>query len=387
VLLALTPENAAYLAGRSSYIASLWRVPGLFACAMGRDGARAVAIDDFEAASFAGDGLAHLATYPIWTDAADLTGTDSRLDVAAALRHVRPTQPAPRPAQYDLDDVSRAVDAAVRAVVRSPNRVGVELSTLPLAAVELLAGQLKDTELIDVTAILDDLRAVKDEHEIGLLRLACELTEVGIGAARDRLAVGMSDLAVNAAYQTAIWERAAAEPRFAAHRQVEGVATVGSGLPEERVVAPGRTVKFDMQVDVGGYHSDIGRTYALIPTDQQRAVHAALRTALAVAEAVVRPGTPIEAVYWAGLNAMRAAGFESYNRGHLGHSVGLAHNYEEPPFIAAGEDRPLVDGMVLSLELPFYLRGVGAFQLERMILVTNDDCEAIDRLPFDLAIG
>src|SRR5687767_14216581 len=92
VLLALTPENAAYLAGRSSYIASLWRVPGLFACAAGRDGAKAVAIDDFEAASFTGDGFAYLATYPIWTHAADLTGTDLRLEVADALRRVRPTQ-------------------------------------------------------------------------------------------------------------------------------------------------------------------------------------------------------------------------------------------------------------------------------------------------------
>lgn len=32
-LLALSPENAAYLAGRTSYIASLWRAPGLAATA------------------------------------------------------------------------------------------------------------------------------------------------------------------------------------------------------------------------------------------------------------------------------------------------------------------------------------------------------------------
>ena len=29
VLLALTPENAAYLSGRTSVIATLWRLPGL----------------------------------------------------------------------------------------------------------------------------------------------------------------------------------------------------------------------------------------------------------------------------------------------------------------------------------------------------------------------
>ena len=81
---------------------------------------------------------------------------------------------------------------------------------------------------------------------------------------------------------------------------------------------------------------------------------------------------------------MRAAGFASYSRGHLGHSVGLAHNYEEPPFIAADEARPLAPGMVVSVELPYYLLGVGSFQMERMVRHRRDEVEVLDRLPFEL---
>jgi Xaa-Pro aminopeptidase len=42
--------------------------------------------------------------------------------------------------------------------------------------------------------------------------------------------------------------------------------------------------------------------------------------------------------------------------------------------------------MVLSLEMPYYVYGVGAFQLESMVLVTTDGHELFDQLPFDLAI-
>ena len=80
---------------------------------------------------------------------------------------------------------------------------------------------------------------------------------------------------------------------------------------------------------------------------------------------------------------MHAAGFDTYSRGHLGHSVGLGHNYEEPPFIAPDEHRPLVAGMVLSLELPLYVHGLGHFQLERMVLVTESGHDVLDDLPFD----
>ena len=62
----------------------------------------------------------------------------------------------------------------------------------------------------------------------------------------------------------------------------------------------------------------------------------------------------------------------------------LAHNYEEPPFIAADEARPLAPGMVVSVELPYYLLGVGSFQMERMVQIGASGAEVLDRLPFEL---
>jgi Xaa-Pro aminopeptidase len=275
----------------------------------------------------------------------------------------------------------------VLAVAPEDGRIGLELSVLPESSFARLRHRLPNVTFIEAGDIFDDLRAIKDPDEIAHLRLAGELTEIGISGAIDRLRPGHSVPAVNALYQIAVHEEVVSDAKYAGFRQAEGAASIGMGVESPGVVAPGQTIKFDMQVDVAGYHSDIGRTVAISPTADQLAVYSALRNALAAAQELVRPGVKLADVHAAGTQAMIVAGFGNYSRGHLGHSVGLTQNFEEPPFIAADEYRRIVPGMVLSLELPYYLFGVGAFQLERMLLVTEDGHEAMDQLPFELSLA
>ncbi len=104
----------------------------------------------------------------------------------------RPGGPIERPAQFDLDAVFDAVAAAVRSVAANPRRVGIDLVEADAESVERLRARLPEIELVDATLVLDDLRAIKDPDEIAHLRLAGELTEVGIRGALARLEPGMS---------------------------------------------------------------------------------------------------------------------------------------------------------------------------------------------------
>ncbi|HEU5434764.1 MAG TPA: Xaa-Pro peptidase family protein [Thermomicrobiales bacterium] len=383
-LVALTPENAAYLSGRTSGIGAMWRQPGIVVVAVGRDGARAVSAGDSEIDGYPAEQFARF-SHPFWIERLDLRNVAGR-SLPERIDLARPGGPLARPAQFDAAAMFAAASSAIRTVAPAGGRAGADLSLVSADFLRQLSDALPGVELIDATDVFADLRAIKDPDELASLRLSAALTVAGIAAARDGLRVGQSATAVTAAYQVAIWRKAAADDRFVELRDVEGIASVGDGSQPDVRVGPGQTVKLDMQVDVGGQHSDIGRTFAIAPTADQSAVYAALREALAAAEAVVRPGATFQQVHQAGTEAMRAAGFANYSRGHLGHSIGLAHNYEEPPFVAPDETRPIVPGMAISIELPYYLLGIGAFQLERMLLITDDGHEALDDLPFALAV-
>ncbi len=379
-IVALTPENAAWLSGRTSTIAGFWRHPGLIVVGLGADGAMSVSSGDSETRAYPVEEFARFG-HPFWIEHLDLRGIPAG-PIAERIVAARPDGPVDRPAQFDFDAMVEAAADAIRAVSPDGGRVGLDLFWTPGWLVHRLLQALPDRALLDVSTLFDDLRAIKDADEIEHLRRAGELTDLGIAAARAATTPGITPTALTAAYQSAIWQAAANDPRYAALREAEGLVGVGDGTVPGTTTGPGQTIKLDMQVNVGGYHSDIGRTWAIDPTPEQQTVHDALLAALDLTVAAARPGVACRDLWAIGTVAMRSQGFTNYSRGHLGHSVGLGHNFEEPPFIAPGEERPLAPGMVISIELPYYLSGVGTFQMERMLLITDAGHETLDRLPF-----
>src|SRR5215217_924608 len=145
VLLALTPENAAYLSGRTSVIATLWRLPGLVAVAVNDRGGLAVAAGDNEVSSY--DEVVARFAHPLWIEHLDLrrpgANLESRVDAA------RPEGALARPAQFDADLMLGAVAAAVGAVVSTGRRIGAELAMFPAWVVEGLRHRLPNLEWVE----------------------------------------------------------------------------------------------------------------------------------------------------------------------------------------------------------------------------------------------
>src|SRR5215204_1919335 len=106
-LVALTSENAAYLSGRTSVIATLWRLPGLVAVAVNGRGEIAVAAGDNEIGGYEGVGAGF--AHPLWIEHLDLRSSGTNL--AAKVDAARPEGVLPRPAQFDAQVMLDAVAA------------------------------------------------------------------------------------------------------------------------------------------------------------------------------------------------------------------------------------------------------------------------------------
>src|SRR5215213_7620719 len=138
VLLALSPENAAYLSGRTSVIATLWRLPGLVGVAVNDRGETAVAAGDNETGGF--EGVVARFAHPLWIEHLDLRRPGA--DLEARVDAARSEGALERPAQFDAELMLNAVAAAVGAVVSRGRRIGAELAMLPVWVVEGLRHRL-----------------------------------------------------------------------------------------------------------------------------------------------------------------------------------------------------------------------------------------------------
>lgn len=235
------------------------------------------------------------------------------------------------------------------------------------------------------TGVLAALRMVKDVHEIEVLRTA--------GAAIDRvhakvpqfLKPGRTEAEVAADITNAIVAEGHSEAAF---------VIVGSGPhgADPHHECSGRELQAGdiVVVDIGGpvepgYNSDCTRTYSLGEPDPEVAgQYAVLQRAQAAAVAAVRPGVSAESIDAAARDVLAQAGLAEYFVHRTGHGIGLS--VHEEPYIVAGNDQPLAEGMAFSVEPGIYLPGRWGARIEDIVIVTADGALPVNTRPHDLTV-
>jgi len=279
-----------------------------------------------------------------------------------------------KPEQPDFCDAFNILTELI--IARKPDsKVGMESGQLPHQFYEH-AVQLFGDNLTDSGLLLRKVRAVKTEWEIDLLRRGAK------GSERAMLEV--------AGYMEAGWTQKNIYDAFrqACYRQDPEIDGWGFGpsigknysmmnMPlEDYVLEEGDIVRLDGGPQIHKYNSDLARTIVIgRPRPGQEELYAALKKAHDVGAAMMGPGVRCADVFHAMMEIVWKAGYTSYQRGHLGHSMGCSLSTEEYPFIAAANPGVFEPGMVFCLETPYYSRKLGGFNIEDEILITENGIE------------
>ena len=235
------------------------------------------------------------------------------------------------------------------------------------------------------TDVLRSLRMIKDPAEIDALRKA--------GAAIDRVHARVPEFLVPGRTEAEVAGDIAKAIVAEGHSEVAFII-VGSGPhgadphheQSDRVLQAGDIVV----VDIGGpyapgYNSDCTRTYSLgQPSADIAEQYAVLQRAQAAAVEFVRPGVTAEQVDAAARDVLADAGLAEYFVHRTGHGIGLS--VHEEPYIVAGNDLPLTEGMAFSVEPGIYFPGRWGARIEDIVIVTADGAEAVNAGPHELTV-
>lgn len=155
--------------------------------------------------------------------------------------------------------------------------------------------------------------------------------------------------------------------------------------PTDAVLASGDFVKIDFGALVGGYHSDMTRTFVLgSAADWQREIYALVSTAQLAGREALRPGAQLCEVDAAARQVISDAGYGDCFGHGLGHGVGL-QIHEAPPISSASRGM-LQAGTVVTVEPGVYLPDRGGVRIEDTLAVGERAPELLTRFPKELAI-
>ncbi|HSR43380.1 MAG TPA: aminopeptidase P N-terminal domain-containing protein, partial [Longimicrobiales bacterium] len=160
--------------------------------------------------------------------------------------------------------------------------------------------------VVDPGEILDEMRVVKDDEELGRIRRACRNTVEAFRAAARAVAPGAGEWEVEAELERAVRRAGASGPGFPTivggganacvlHYDANGAALVG-----------GEAVLVDAGAEVDLYHADVTRTFPVAGewSPEQRDLYGVVESAREAGLEAVGPGTTTAEVHDAALGEL-----------------------------------------------------------------------------------
>ena len=228
------------------------------------------------------------------------------------------------------------------------------------------------------SGLIEQMRLIKDEDELRLLRQSTALNEQVFQSVHRTIEPGMTEREIALAIELTMREMGAEGPSFDTIVAFGTNAARPHAVPTERELQAGDLVLIDMGLVFKGYCSDMTRTFVFGKPDQTYIdQHRLVRRAMLAGLDTIRTGVTGAAVDRAARQVLADGGYGNAFGHGLGHGVGIA--VHEEPRLSPRWRKQLRAGMVVTVEPGLYLADWGGIRLENMAVVTAEGCEVLNR--------
>jgi Xaa-Pro aminopeptidase len=288
------------------------------------------------------------------------------------------------PARSSRPVSTTALDAAAMGVMDrelSGARIGVELAFLGARVLQMLQASLPGAAFVDAGPILDHSRIVKTPEELRRLTRAAEGSRLIHEAVTDALREGMSGYELDRTIKRAAAEHNRDIEFREIHPNASGVLRF---CPSPLTVVAGESIVVDVGTRYLGYVSDMAHNHSLGPPASAVAdLHARVSQVFGEVVERLRPGVSCAEVASHGLRRLKELDVPmAYQL--VGHGIG--RGVHEGPVLSEHDTRILEEDMVVSAEIPIFIPGVTAVQIEENYVITTDGARCLAPSPLGVRV-
>jgi len=240
-----------------------------------------------------------------------------------------------------------------------------------------------DSDLIQSTNLVWSMRRIKEKEELVNIKKAAEQADVGMKAAQNTIATGVTEYELAAEASYAMRRKGADDYAFPFIVASGPRSAYPHAGVTDRKLMNGDFITIDMGAKYRGYCIDLTRTFILgEPTEKQREIYDAVYSANMTAFPYYKEGNKGIDVDKVSRDVIKQSGYGEYFIHSLGHGLGL--EVHEPPSISQSSKDILVSGNVASNEPGIYIHRYGGVRIEDSVHVTEDNPVALTEFPKEI---
>ncbi len=234
--------------------------------------------------------------------------------------------------------------------------------------------------------VIEKLRAIKDDEEIGLIKMAVRRAEAAFLDVRPYIRKGVSENKLARMLEERLRKKGCSCIPFGIIVASGRNSSMPHAGASEKKLNGGDLVVIDWGGEAGGYFSDMTRTLLIKGVDmgKKKEIYQTVLEANKKAVSVISPGMESKKVDNSARYVIKKAGYGEFFGHGTGHGVGL--QVHELPNIARNGKGTIKENMVFTIEPGIYVPGLGGVRIEDMVAVNKRRAVLFTKLPRELEI-
>lgn len=280
----------------------------------------------------------------------------------------------------------RMSEALAQTLTRiAPRKIGFDADHTTVGQIDALAKALskggKMPELLPVENVLANIRRVKDDNELDLIRKSIGIAEEAFEAVRGDIKPGLSENYIAGLLISELRSRGASDYSFPPIVATGAHTSLPHYRPDEALIQKDQPLLIDWGGLYRGYCSDLTRMIMFGRISPKiKEIHKVVLDAQLQAIAFLRPGVTTRQADTIARTVIEKAGYGQYFGHGLGHGIGR-EIHEAPALRKTEPEDELRPGMVVTVEPGIYIKGEGGVRIEDDVLITHSGCEVLSTLP------